>query len=270
MPTLRLADTEISYAEQGEGEPLLLVHGSLNDQRNWAPQMAPFAAAGFRVIAPSLRHYWPARWDGQGGGFTIDQHVADLIAFIGALGIAPVHLVGHSRGGHIAFRIAQHHPGLIRRLVLAEPGGTLDASLLPAGAVPSSYADTLAEPVALIRRGEIEAGLRVFAEQTGGPGAWERRSEDRRQVGRDNAATLLGQINEGRRPFARAEAEAIRLPTLLVGGAQTQPNFVAILDALERVMPDARRATIPNATHTMGRDNPDAFNAAVLDFLRGR
>jgi len=50
-----------------------------------------------------------------------------LSAFVGALVAEPMHLVGHSRGGHVAFRVAQHFPDRVRTLVLAEPGGTVAA-----------------------------------------------------------------------------------------------------------------------------------------------
>ena len=273
MPSLHVNGYEVDYAEAGTGEIVVLLHGSLNDQRYWAPQMAPFGER-FRVIAPSLRHYWPERWAGPTaavpGGFTIDQHVADVAAFIERLGVGPggkaVRLVGHSRGGHIAFRVAERHPGLVRALVLAEPGGELDASL--GGGAPGRQGAAFAAAAALIRAGDLEGGLRRFAEHTGGPGAWEKRTETRKAINRDNAATLLGQIDERRAPFSRAAAEAIQMPVLLVGGAQTQPAFVAILDALEGRIPGARRVTIPNAAHGMSHDNPAAFNAAVLGFLR--
>lgn len=59
----------------------------------------------------------------------------------------------------------------------------------------------------------------------------------------------------------------MRVPTLLVGGELTQTAFTDVLDGLARAMPDARRVTIPGVGHTMSRDNPQAFNAALLGFL---
>ena len=56
----------------------------------------------------------------------------DVIGFIEQLNAGPVDLMGHSRGGHISFRVAQRRPDLLRRLILAEPGGELDATLDPA------------------------------------------------------------------------------------------------------------------------------------------
>lgn len=264
MPSIEIDGHPLAYAQAGSGAPLVMIHGTLGDQRSWAAQMAPFGER-FHAMAVSLRHCWPGRWE-EGGDFTIARHTADIAAFIRALGAGRVRLVGHSRGGHIAFRVAQHHPDLLAALVLVEPGGELDASL--GGAPPAGeQGSAFARAAALIGEGRTEEGLTIVAEHTGGPGAWARRSEARRAVNRDNATTLLGQVNEQRSPYTKAEAAAIGTPTLLVGGANSQPQFARILDALEPVMPHARRVTIPGAAHSVQADNPAALNAAVLDFL---
>ena len=88
------------------------------------------------MISVSLRRFFPEHWDGVGNDYLMAQHVADVIAFIEQIEPRPVDLMGHSRGGHIAFRVAEQRPDLLRRLVLAEPGGDLDASLIPPGASP--------------------------------------------------------------------------------------------------------------------------------------
>lgn len=261
MPSRDVDGYPIAYAEAGEGEPLLLIHGTLGDQRGFAPQMDAFGAH-FHVMSLSLRHCWPGRWE-PGGDFTIARHVADVAGFIAALG-RPARLLGHSRGGHIAFRVAEQHPELVAALVLAEPGGTLDESL---GGTNNGPSGGFTAAAALIAAGDIEGGLRQVAEQTGGPGAWERRPEFRRMLNRDNALTLLGQAHEARRPYCRAAAEAIGTPTLLLGGAESEPQFGAILDALERHIAGARRVTIARATHGLHLENPEDFNAAVLEFL---
>ena len=269
MPSLEVDGTPIAYAEAGTpstmgGGPLLLVHGTLGDQRSFAPQMADFGAA-FHIFSLSMRHCWPGQWEA-GGDFTIARHVADVAGFITALGRGPVRLLGHSRGGHIAFRVAEQHPQLVQALVLAEPGGSLDETL---GGPPSSVqqASGFATAAGLVAAGDTEGALRSVAEQTGGPGAWERRPEIRKLLSRDNAHTLLGQAKEDRRPYSREAAEAIQAPTLLLGGADSQPHFGVILDALERHIPRVERITIPRATHGLQLDNPAAFNQAVLEFL---
>lgn len=267
MPSLHVNGREHHYAEAGPADapPLVLVHGTLGDQRSFAAMMEPLAAGGRRVIALSLRHCWPGAW-AEGGDFRIATHVEDVAAFLASLGRGPVDLLGHSRGGHIAFRVGHLHPGTVRRLILAEPGGERDPSLGGAAGA-NSQATAFAEGAALIAKGEEEAGLRHIAEHTGGRGAWDRRAESQKAISRANARTLLGQIHEARRPYARAEAEAIQAPTLLLQGAQTQPAFVANVQALSTAIPDARVVVIPNATHSLISEQPQAVSSAVLNFL---
>ncbi len=269
MPSLQVNGTEIHFAEAGAGgTPLLLVHGTLGDQRSFAAQMAPLAAAGFHVMALSMRHCWPGSFPAEGGDFRIDTHVADVAAFIGGLGKGPVALLGHSRGGHIAFRVAERHPALLRALILAEPGGELDETLggKPGAAVQAGAFGRAAD---LVAAGDEEGGLKVVAEHTGGPGAWDRRPEERKAISRANARTMIGQRNEQRRPYSRAAASDIRTPTLFLYGANTQPNFVANVRALSGAMAGSKVVEIPNATHGLPYENPRDFNAAVVAFLQG-
>jgi esterase len=258
---------DMAYLELGQGQPLLLVHGSLDDFRIWGPVLGPLSQ-GHRVIAPSLRHFFPAHWDGRGAGFTIAQHVADVIGFIEALGCGPIDLLGHSRGGHIAFRVAQQRPELLRRLILAEPGGDLDTTLAEPGAKqPLSLATHFAAAAKQIAAGDIEGGMTIFFDGIEGPGAWARHPEAKRQPLRDNARTLLGQVHENRRPYSLADAQAIRTPTLCIGGEKTAGNLPVVLKALAANVPGAKVATIPGASHPMFDQNPVAFAQAVLDFL---
>jgi pimeloyl-ACP methyl ester carboxylesterase len=265
MPTWMIDGYELSYAESGSGEAVVFVHGTLLDQRYWAPQMETFGKH-YHVMALSMRHCWPGQWS-EGGDFTIDRHVADVAGFIRALGEGPVRLIGHSRGGHIAFRVAERHPELVRALVLAEPGGEIDESLGGGAAPVGRQANAFGEAAALIAKGDLVAGVRHVAEHTGGPGAWEKRPAARKQLSLDNARTLLGQIHEQRERYSRAAAERIAAPTLLVVGEQTQPNFKVIAAALQPVIKGCERIDIPNATHPMSEENPAAFNAGVLAFL---
>jgi len=87
---------------------------------------------------------------------------------------------------------------------------------------------------------------------------------------RDNARTLVGQIKEQRAPFARADAEAIRAPTLLMAGDRSPASFHRILDGLETAIRDVKRAVVPKASHSSNIDNPGAFARTVLTFLEGR
>jgi len=91
MPTLTVDDYPIAYAEAGSGTPVIMVHGTLGDQRSFAGQMAAFGAQ-YHAIAISLRHCWPDKWR-EDGDFTIARHTADVAGFIHALGcLSPLKL----------------------------------------------------------------------------------------------------------------------------------------------------------------------------------
>ena len=273
MQALDIRGYEMAYTEQGEGLPLILVHGSLLDQRYWAPQMEPFGRH-YRTIAVSLRHYWPERWDGVGEDFTTAQHAEDVAAFIAALGVGPVHLLGHSRGGHIAFHVARRWPDRIRSLLLAEPGGTMDVSLQgPGGAAPDaakhgSYYGPMLEH---LRRGETDPALEIFLDAVTGSGTWSRANRRIRQMLRDNANTLFGQVNEQRPPYSRADALAIRAPTLLIGGAKSPPPFPQIIDALAqaahyrpaRFLHEVRITYLHELGHYLGWDEGQVTRAGL-------
>ena len=270
MKTFQLADYDMAYLDIGSGVPTVCIHGSLNDFRAWMPVLKPLSA-GRRLIAPSLRHFFPEHWDGKDGKFTIAQHVDDMIAFIAGLELGPVNLIGHSRGGHIAFRLALKRPDLIRKLVLAEPGGAADPSLLAAidgeTIAPAGSRAHVKEASDKIAANDLEGGLRAFIDGINGPGSWDKLAAADRQMRQDNAYTLLAQVNEGRQPFTKQEAEALALPTLFVIGGNTPGMLPKISKALAAHVPGAETAIIPEAGHSMFRQQPAAFCDAVLKFL---
>jgi pimeloyl-ACP methyl ester carboxylesterase len=268
MKRLRVDDYDMAYIEVGAGPALVCIHGSLNDFRIWSPVLGPLSQRR-RVVAPSLRRYFPEHWDGIGPGFTIARHVADTIGFIVALDLGPVDLMGHSRGGHIAFRAAQQRPDLVRRLILAEPGGALDPSLDPEGeaARMPQLREQFEAAANVIATGDIDRGLEVFFDAEDGPGAWRAYPELVKQPLRDNARTMIGQVNEQRPPFTRADAEAVKTPTLVVGGSDTPGVLPLVLRALGRHMPNSSVVMIPNTAHMMFEQDPMRYCVAVEAFL---
>jgi pimeloyl-ACP methyl ester carboxylesterase len=267
MQTLHVNGFDMAYLELGRGSPLVCVHGSLGDFRIWSPVLGPLSRR-HRVIALSLRHFFPEQWNGHGDTYSIAQHVSDVIAFLEQLDAGPVDLIGHSRGGHVSFRVAQRRPDLLRKLILAEPGGELDATLDPAATPgPSQLAARVAAAAEKIAGGEIDGGLELFFDAIEGPGAWRRLPAMLKQPLRDNAFTLLGQTRDRRPPFSKADAESIRTPTLFIGGANTKGRLSQVLHTLATHVPGARTAMIPNATHPMFEQAPQRFCEIVLDFL---
>jgi pimeloyl-ACP methyl ester carboxylesterase len=222
------------------------------------------------VIALSLRHFFPDHWDGAGDTYSIAQHVDDVIGFIEQLDTKPVDLMGHSRGGHIAFRVAQRRPDLLRKLILAEPGGELDASLDPEFKPgPSPLAARIAASAEVIAKGDVDGGLQIFMDALEGPGAWKRLPATPKQLLRDNATTLIGQTRDQRPPFSRTDAEAIKTPTLFIAGANTKGTLPQVLHTLAAHVTGSRTEMIPNTTHPMFEQAPQRYCEIVLDFLAG-
>ena len=175
MQTLRVNGYDMAYLEVGEGPPLVCVHGTLGDFRTWYAVLGPLSKK-HRVIAVSLRHFFPEHWDGVGDDYRMAQHVNDVIAFIEQINPKPVDLMGHSRGGHISFRVAQQRPDLLRKMVLAEPGGDFDATLDPTikPGAPSALAARVLLSVNKVREGDIEGALQNFVDGIDGESAWRR------------------------------------------------------------------------------------------------
>ena len=275
VKSLQVNGYDMAYVERGGGRPLVMIHGAMNDYRYWAAQMEPLSQSN-RIIAVSLRHYFPERWDGKGGNFTIKQHAADLIVFIKALDAGPIDLVGHSRGGYVALEAALADPALVRRLILAEPGLIVDetggfGSVLQQNPEAKSAAAGRAARVKSVldrfQQGDIDGGLEIYVDDVGGVGSWKVRPETQRQILRDNAWTIKGMEEEQRRAITCAELRRLEMPVLLVGGEKSSPRYGAILNVIEPCLKNRARVTIPNASHGMNWINPTAFNNAIAGFL---
>lgn len=264
MQTLHVNGYDMAYLDVGAGPPLVCVHGTLGDFRTWSAVYGPLSRK-HRVIAVSLRHFFPEHWDGVGDDYRMAQHVADVIAFLEQIEPRPVDLMGHSRGGHIAFRVAQQRPELLRKLVLAEPGGDLDASLDPAP--PSALSARIMASAEKVRAGDIDGALKNFFDGIEGDGAWARLPATPKQQLRDNAFTLIGQVGENRRPYAKVDAQSIRTPTLFIGGADTRGALAAVHRVLAPHVAGSRTEMIAGAGHWMFEQAPQEFCRVVLEFL---
>ena len=208
----------------------LLLHSGVTDARQWSREVAK----------------WP-----------LEATAPDLHGWIGLAG--PTAIVGSSLGGRIAMELAVEHPELVERLVLVCPG-------LPGIGSPELDATDERED-RLLAAGELDAAAELMVE-TWVPGAPER---VRTYVREAQAAAYRAQAEPGPSrldPPLGGRLGEVRAPTLLVGGELDRPEIGAILDRLERALPDVRgRVTIPGAYHLPNLERPDAFDAAVLPFL---
>ncbi len=253
-------DYPLAYTQAGSGTPLVLIHGSLCDYRYWRWQI-PALGAHCHVLAPSLRGYWPDAFTAENAAFNVEQHARDLIAFIRLSSPGqPVHVLGHSRGAHVALELACNAPDLVRSLTLADPGFRIDEQ----GSAPTFQHEVVEQ----LRQGNVEAALMQFIDSVNGAGTWRHMVSWFKTMVRDNAGTLLSQIHEAGRCFDVTRARQINCPVLLLGGEQSPPRYGHVLDALQPHFANAQRSSIALASHGMNLANPKAFNQRVLQFLQ--
>jgi esterase len=261
----------MAYRESGSGTPLVLVHGSLNDYRYWNAQIPVFAAQ-YRVIAVSLRHYFPEPWDGRGEDFSIPQHADDVAEFTRTLNLGRVHLLGHSRGGAVVLNVAARHPDVIRTLILVDPSGL--ETLLPdtpeSRAMATETRKQRERLAADLAKGDREDALRAFVDALNWPGYWEQLSAEQKNILFDNAATAIRP--EGRPALSCETIRKFQSPVLPVTGEESPKRYGEMLRAMRICLSGSlgEPIIIPNASHGMIRQNPQAFNAAVLGFLASR
>jgi pimeloyl-ACP methyl ester carboxylesterase len=253
--------TLVHYTRAGNGPILVLIHGSLCDYRYWRWQL-PALSRDYTVVAPSLPGYWPDALDREDPDFNIGRHSEAMVAFIrGISGGQPVHVLGHSRGAHVAMNIALQAPELTRSLTLADPGFRFKHE--------AEGMAVHAEAVALLERGDVEQGLSLFVDTVNSPGTWRHMVGWFKEMLRDNAKTLLSQVREPNAAVDLDHLARLDISTLLIGGADSPARFHSRIEALAQVLPNAVNLTIPLAAHGMNLANPKAFNQGLSEFLDG-
>jgi pimeloyl-ACP methyl ester carboxylesterase len=262
---------EPHYIDCGTGEPLVLVHGGVGDYRSWEPQLGPFSHH-FRVVAYSQRYSYPNHNPVIAPNHSAVTEAEDLAALIHQLMLGPVHLVGASHGAYAALALALQHPDVVHTLVLAEPPIHGWAKDVPGGeALFAEFMTTVREPVrSAFERGEVHEAMRLFTDSLGGPGNFERLSPAARAARLENTRALQA-LTQSSDPFPMLTREAVQrltVPTLIVEGEKTIKLHKLVDDELLRCLSGSERVIIPHATHRSAGENPDAFNSAVLTFLR--
>ncbi|MCK0198573.1 alpha/beta hydrolase [Ancylobacter sp. 6x-1] len=249
MPTFHHDGLDFAYLDEGDGDPVLLVHGfGSNKETNWVGPgwVSTLVRAGRRVIALDNRGHGASGKVYEADAYDPDIMARDALALLDHLGIARADVLGYSMGGRIGACMAVMAPERLRSLVL----GGIGIHLVEGVSLPTSIADALlAEDPASITD-PVGRTFRAFADQT---------KSDRPAL----AACIIG----SRRKLAPADVAAILVPTLIaVGTKDTVAGSAAELAAL---IPGAEVVDIPNRDHMVAVGDK-VFKAAVLDFLDRR
>lgn len=268
MPSIVVNGTELFYTSAGTSRvPLVLVHGSWGDHRNW-DAVAPALAERFHVVRYDRRgHSQSPRPLKQGSQL---EDAMDLAALIEALDLAPAHVIGNSFGAATALRLACHRPDLFRSLVAHEPPlfGLLADD--PAMQAPlATVSDRVGKVVERLRTRDDEAAARLFVETVAfGPGGWDMLPAEARDKFVANAPTFLDEQQDPDGMTLDLDALArFSRPVLLSRGGKSPPFFPAVVARIARALPNAEQHLFAGAGHVPHATHSREYVAVVSEFI---
>jgi pimeloyl-ACP methyl ester carboxylesterase len=281
--TVDVLGLPIHYLEWGTpaGEPLLLIHGFLDQARSWDRLVCCLqqtVGPSLWIIAPDCRGHGDSGWIGAGGYYHFPDYVFDLDCVIAALGVSRFKLVGHSMGGTISFLYAGTFPSRVTQLALIEGIGPVGMNAADAPVRMQKWISEL-----------HERGREHFREYSGIEAGARQLQRTNNRLNDDLALELaragMKQNERGKwvwkfdalhrttapQPFYSFQAieflRRIECPVLIIEGSQSdqtmRPDKQARLDALR----DKRAVHIEDAGHMVHQDNPERLAAVLADFL---
>ena len=226
-----MTDIQLHYIEQGQGQPLILLHGN-GESCDYFEHQIPCFSKDYRVIAIDTRgHGKSPRGEKP---FTIKQFVEDLKDFMDAKGITKANILGFSDGGNIALEFALKHPERIEKLILN------GANLLPSGVKP-------------LYQWPIEIGYRIAKMLSKKSGKAKQNAE------------LLGlMVNEPH--IDPSELARLTIPVLVIAGKKDMIKE-SHTRLIYKSLPDAQMNII-KGDHFIANKNYEAFNRVVERFLK--
>jgi pimeloyl-ACP methyl ester carboxylesterase len=230
------------YEVEGEGDPVLLLHGGFCTNETWGPQRADFAAH-HRIFLPERRAH--GHTPDVEGRLSYHDMAEDTIDFLTSVVRYPAHLVGWSDGGIVALLVAIARPELVRKIVVT------GANFKPAPEI--GMAEML---------GELHADapeMAIFRTM------YEAASPD----GAEHWPVVVGKMAELFRTEPDISIEdlgRISAPTLVLVG---DDDVVALEHTIElyRAIPNSELAVVPGTSHGHFMEKPSLVNRIVLDFL---
>jgi pimeloyl-ACP methyl ester carboxylesterase len=252
----------VAFVDQGEGEPVMLLHCSGSSSAQWRA-LIDTLGAHYRVIAPDLFGYGATPlWPGH-APFSLGHEAEIVLALIGMLG-EPAHLVGHSYGGVVALHVALERPDLLRSLCVIEPVAfhLLDGE-------PRAEIEAVAQGVeSALSSGDYLNGFGRFVDYWSGPGAWNKMPEAKRAPMAARLAKVALDFHAiFSEPAQCADFEDVAVPTLVVQGGRTRLPTQRICERLADTLPEARSATVPAAGHMLPITHRDEVNRLIAAHL---
>jgi pimeloyl-ACP methyl ester carboxylesterase len=271
MAFIHANGVRLFYESTGEGEPLVLAHGSWGDHHNW-DLVVPELAKRFRVITYDRRGHSDSERPATQGSF--DEDADDLAAVIEGLGVAPAYVVGNSGGSIIALKCASRHPEVMRALVVHEPPAVKLLDGRPEFAEALAGFDSRIKPVAeLLSRQQWEEAAKLFANTIAiGPDAWDTTmTPEFRATFVRNAPTFWDELHDADGLNVDLDRLAVfPRPILLTAGNASAPFFAAVAETIATAVPAVSYELLDGADHVPHISTPDSYLERVFGFLASR
>ena len=249
MPSFKNGHVEIAYLDEGEGEPIVLVHGFASTKEvNWVEPgwVSTLYCAGRRTVALDNRGHGASSKLYEPSAYHSAIMADDVRALLDHLKIERADIMGYSMGARITAFLAVKHADRVRSAIL----GGLGIRLVEGVGLPESIADALEAPSLAEVQDLTGTMFRTFAEQT-----------------KSDLRALAACIRGSRQTLTRAEVGAIRVSVLVAVG--TKDPVAGSAQALAAIIPGARALDIPDRDHMLAVGDK-VFKAGVIDFLNQR
>jgi pimeloyl-ACP methyl ester carboxylesterase len=240
---------ELAYIDEGDGEPIVLVHGfASNKEVNWVHPgwVATLTRAGRRVIALDNRGHGASTKLYDPALYNTDLMADDIRALLDHLGLARADVMGYSMGARNTAFLAFAHGERVRSAVL----GGLGIRLVKEGGLPGSIAAALEAPSVEDVTDPQGRMFRLFADQT-----------------KSDRLALAACIRGSRQSLSRSDVARITVPMLIAVG--TKDKIAGSPHELAALVPGARALDIPDRDHMLSVGDR-VFKAAVVAFLAER
>jgi pimeloyl-ACP methyl ester carboxylesterase len=251
-----LPGVRLCYRDSGgSGVPIVLLHAATGSSSVWQYQVSALAAAGFRVIAFDRRGF--GRTTIAPGGVQPGTGADDLHALMNFLHVDRFHILGTAAGGFVALDYALSFPQRLRSLVVANSiGGVQDEEYLALGRRirPPEFSALPAD----VR----ELGPSYRAENPDGTRRWMELEKLSRAGGTPPPAQTM------RNHVTFALLQTIKTPTLLLTGGADLFAPPPVMQLFVKRIKGAEAVVVPEAGHSTYWEQPEAFNNAVLEFIR--